>query len=218
MNKKTIIFGIALIVIVVGIIMTFTLGFKLSFDYGEYTRISINMNQSTNLDEVKQLVGEVLKEEHKVEYTDEFSDTISIKIKEISNEQQTELEKKFKEKYSFEDDAKFMTAVKVPNIRIFDLVKEYIMPVAISFVIVILYFGIAYRKLGIYKSFIEPILNVILIGGVYVSILVIFRIPLNEYIIPFGIFIYIVSLLTNAVCLNNKSKELAMQETKKGAK
>lgn len=208
MNKKQIIFGIALVIIVVGIVMQLTLGFNISFDNGTYTRINVYMSQAVELDEVKGLVGETFNGKYKVEYTDEFKDTISIKATGMSDEQIQEIQNKLKEKYEFEEGANHIVIMTIPTMRVYDLIRDYIMPIVLSFVIVIVYFAIAFRKLGIYKSLIEPVISVVLIGGVYVSILVICRIPINEYVIPLGIFIYIVSLLGFAMCLNNKSKNL----------
>lgn len=215
MKKKLIIFGIALVIIIVGIVMVCTLGFKLDFDYGGYTRINVYMNQESNLDDVKTIVSENFDGTYRLEYTDEFEDTISIKAQNISEEQITNIEDKIKEKYEFEEDEEYFSIINIPNVRVYDLVKDYILPVLLSFGIVLAYFAIAFRKLGIYKSLIEPALTVVLIGGVYVSVIAISRIPLNAYIIPLGIFIYIISLLGYSVCLNDRVKELVDTKKKK---
>ena len=39
MNKKQIIFGIALVIIVIGIVMQYMLGFNISFNNGTYTSV-----------------------------------------------------------------------------------------------------------------------------------------------------------------------------------
>lgn len=212
MNKKQIIFGIALVIIVIGIVMQCMLGFNISFNNGTYTSINVYMTKAVELDEVKGLVGEIFKGEYKVEYTDEFSDTISIKVTGMSDEQIQELQNKLKEKYEFEEGANHIVITTIPTIRVFDLIRDYIMPISLTFVIVLAYFAIAFRKLGIYKSLIEPAISIILIGGVYVSILAICRIPINEYVIPLGIFIYIVSLLGFTMCLSGKSRELVVKK------
>lgn len=192
--------------------MKFTLGFNLGFEYGSYKRINVYMNKESDLAEVKTLVDEVFDGEYKIEYTDEFSDTISIKLKDISEEKVKDIENKLEEKYTFDDNAKHIITVNIPSISVYDLVKEYITPVLLSFIISLIYFAIAYRKLGVYKSLIEPALTVILIGGVYVSLLLVCRIPLNEYIIPLGIFIYIISLLSITIALNNENKGLIVKK------
>lgn len=212
MKKKQIIFGIALVIIVIGIVMQCMLGFNISFNNGTYTSINVYMTKAVELDEVKGLVGEIFKGEYKVEYTDEFSDTISIKVTGMSDEQIQELQNKLKEKYEFEEGANHIVITTIPTIRVFDLIRDYIMPISLTFVIVLAYFAIAFRKLGIYKSLIEPAISIILIGGVYVSILAICRIPINEYVIPLGIFIYIVSLLGFTMCLSGKSRELVVKK------
>lgn len=212
MNKKQIIFGIALVIIVIGIVMQYMLGFNISFNNGTYTSINVYMTKQVGLDEVKALVGETFNGKYKVEYTDEFSDTVSIKVTEMSDEQIQELQNKLKEKYEFEEGANHIVITTIPTMRVFDLIRDYIMPISLTFVIVLVYFAIAFRKLGIYKSLIEPAISVILIGGVYVSILAICRIPINEYVIPLGIFIYIASLLGFTMCLSGKSRELVVKK------
>ena len=212
MNKKQIIFGIALVIIVIGIVMQYMLGFNISFNNGTYTSINVYMTKQVGLDEVKALVGETFNGKYKVEYTDEFSDTVSIKVTEMSDEQIQELQNKLKEKYEFEEGANHIVITTIPTMRVFDLIRDYIMPISLTFVIVLVYFAIAFRKLGIYKSLIEPAISVILIGGVYVSILAICRIPINEYVIPLGIFIYIASLLDFTMYLSGKSRELVVKK------
>ncbi len=212
MNKKQIIFGIALVIIVIGIVMQYMLGFNISFNNGTYTSINVYMTKQVGLDEVKALVGETFNGKYKVEYTDEFSDTVSIKVTEMSDEQIQELQNKLKEKYEFEEGANHIVITTIPTMRVFDLIRDYIMPISLTFVIVLVYFAIAFRKLGIYKSLIEPAISVILIGGVYVSILAICRIPINEYVIPLGIFIYIASLLGFTMYLSGKSRELVVKK------
>jgi len=61
MNKKLVIFGISLVIIIVGIIMACTLGFNLGKNYGSYTMLNIYMNKQSNLDDIKQIVSEVFK-------------------------------------------------------------------------------------------------------------------------------------------------------------
>lgn len=207
-NKKIIILAISLVIIVVGIVMALTLKFNLSLDYGKYTCLNVYMNQESNLDDVRQIVEENYNGQYSVEYTDEFNDTITIKLKDATDDEITQIKDKLTEKYEFEDETDNIIQINVPSIKIYDLIKDYIMPVLLSFVIIIVYFGIIYRKLGIYTAVIEPIITVIIAGALYVSILAICRIPINEYIVPIGIFIYIISVLGNTICLSNKKNKI----------
>ena len=166
-------------------------GFNLGTNYGSSKIINIYMTEKYSMDDVKSIVNETLGEKYEIGYTDEFEDTISVKVKEASNEQISNLKTKIREKYNIEDDVESIMIINSSNIRILDIVKEYIKPILITFVLVIIYYAVAFRKLGIMKSFVSPILEVVGVGDVYVSILAIARVPINEIIIPVrNVYIY----------------------------
>lgn len=194
--------------------MVYTIGFNLGANYGDWTIINIHMSEKSNLEEVKQIANEILGGNFKISYTDEFSDTISIKTKEASDEQISNLKNRIKEKYGAPEGTENIQIIKTPNLRIFDLVKEYIKPVAITLIAVLVYYVLAFRRLGIVKSLIMPLIEIVVIGGVYVSILAICRVPINEYVIPLGIGIYVLSLLVITICLKSKVNKLREEEQK----
>lgn len=208
MKKKLIIISIAVIVIIIGMIMAFTLKFNRSLEFGGYTSLNVYMKEASNIDDVKQIVGDIFKGEYEVEYTDEFKDTVSIKMKDVSEEQIKQIKDKLVEKYGFEEVENYILEYYVPAIKMFDLIKEYIAPVIISLVIIIVYYGVAFRKLGIVKSVIEPIIIVAIISALYVSAFAICRIPINEYTVPTAILVYILSLLGITAYLNNENQNL----------
>ncbi len=207
MNKKLIAIIASLVVIVIGIVMTCALGVNLSLEYEGYTRLDVYMTEEANLDEVKEIVEDVFDGNYKIQFSDDFNDTVMIKLQNATDEQITEIEEKLTEKYEFDnEDADYIIEVNIPSVRVFDLVKPYIAPVIISLVLVLLYFGISFRKLKFYKSVIEPLAIIVLINALYASVLAIFRIPMSEYIIPIGILIYTMSLLGVTLYLNNQNK------------
>lgn len=208
MKKKLIVFGIALIIIIVGLVMAFMLKFNRSLEFGGYTTLNVYMKEASNFDDVKQIVEEAFNGEYEVEYTDEFKDTVTIKLKEASEEQIKQIKDKLVEKYGFEEVENYILEYYVPAIKMFDLIKEYIAPVIISLVIIIVYYGVAFRKLGIVKSVIEPIIIVAIISALYVSAFAICRIPINEYTVPTAILVYILSLLGITAYLNNENQNL----------
>lgn len=61
-----------------------------------------------------------------------------------------------------------------------------------------------FRKSGIVKALVIPLCLIIGINGVYISAVLILRIPVSEYIISIGMFIYAISLLI--ACAYTKSK------------
>ena len=194
MNKRIALI-IAIIIIAIGVVVTFMWHFNKSLEFSDYTRIIVYMNKESNIEDVEQIVKDNYDGAYIVSFTDEFKDTISIQAKDISDEQIDNIKNSLKEKYEFEEDSSNITVINTPGIPTFDLIKDYIMPVAISFVIVIIYLWIAYRKEGIAKSLVEPCLTVVIINALYVAMLAICRVPINSYIIPIGVLIYVLSLI-----------------------
>lgn len=206
MNRKLIVFIIAIIIMCIGAVIANVIGFNKGLEYGDYTRILVYMNNTSNLDDLKALISEVFDGKYAISYTDEFSDTISIKARDISQDQIDELKNKLKEKYGFEDDDEFMVTFNTSGIGTFDILKDYIKPVVISYVLVVVYYAFSYRKLGLINGLAIPALSIIIINSLYISIIAISRIPLNSFIIPLGILIYIMSLVGVTIYMNEKNK------------
>ena len=58
------------------------------------------------------------------------------------------------------------------------------------------------RKNGIIKSLVEPVVSLVLIMALYVSVVAIVRIPVNEFFVILGILIYISTIICNAMRLS----------------
>lgn len=182
------------------------LGFNKGTSYEAYTRINITMNQSSNLEDIKQLVSESYSGKYDVSYTDDFKDTVSIRVKNMSEEELNTLKQKLTDKYGFEEGANNIVETDVPSYSTIDLAKPYIMPIVISFIAVLIYYAITFRKLGIVNALLKPIVIVIMTIAVYASIFAICRIPISEYVMPLGVVIYVITLLYISIHLNNEKK------------
>ena len=143
--------------------MIFTKGFNLGDEYSNYILINIYMNDTSNLQDVKEIADQVLDQDFTVSYTDEFNDTASIRVKSISDGQLSNLKEKLKEKYSFQDAEDNIIAINVPSTNIYDLVRVYIAPMIIALALVLIYFVIAFRKNGILEALLMPIITVIMV-------------------------------------------------------
>ena len=214
MKKKLIVLGISLVIILVGIIMAFTLKFNLGFEYSGYRRIIIYMIDKYDLNDIEQIVKDNFDGKYEMSYIDEFEDTISIKAKGISDENLENMEKQLKEKYEIAEDIDNMVVVETPASSVYDLVKVYILPVIVTFAIALIYYVVAFRKLGVVKSLVEPAVTIIVIGALYVSIIAICRIPVNEFTIPLGLLIYLLSLLGETIYLNEERNKLVSKKKK----
>lgn len=223
MKNKIIIVLLAL-VIVVGIVIMLTSGFNLGSDYSSSRRLNIKFKENFEISDVNDIAKEILGEtEYKIDYIDEFKASVMINAKEISDEQVTNFENKLKEKYNTfadinkeenensEEESKnneIIQVIDMPITDVYDFISVYIKPVIITTTIVIILLALVYRNLGIVKSLVIPICLILGLTTLYVSTVAILRIPVNEYTVSVGVFIYVMSLIIAPIYLKTvKDKE-----------
>lgn len=153
--------------------------------------------ESFEIKDIEEIAKEVFGDiEYTVSYKNKFEAGVFINVKEVSDEQISNLENKLIDKYQFEkEDEDIVKVIDMPSVDIYDLIKLYIEPVIITAVVTILFLTIVFRKLGIVKALIVPICLIIGITGIYISGVAILRIPVSEYIIGVGVFVYTMSLV-----------------------
>ena len=90
------------------------------------------------------------------------------------------------------------TIVTVPNTKIRDILKPYILPAVITFAGVLLYFLIMYHKIGIRKVLLKGILTPIIAELLYYSIIAITRVEFGRIVnsIAIGLYIVMMGILT----------------------
>lgn len=187
-NKK-----ILYIIIIIGVICTFTMGFKYSLKYDEAIRLNIYIGKDYNMDDIKKMAVEVFgKQPILYQQIEMFQDTASITLKQVTDEQIEAFKGKLEEKYQKEAD-ETVIKVEIPHQRLKDILKPYIMPIAItSAAILIAAMIMAYvSKLDILKTVGALILNLGIAEGVYLSIFAIARLPIGECFIIGVLAIYI---------------------------
>jgi preprotein translocase subunit SecF len=215
-NKK-IIYLVAVIVIIIGIIVTAVARTNFSLMYEEHTRIDVYLEEAYNLDEIGQIVSEVFENE-KVTYQEieTFKDTLAINISNVSDEQFTTFKEKIQEKYEIEDEDidTCVTKTTIPHYRVRDFVKPYIIPMIITTLIILAYVGIRYLNLGIFRMVLTLALRLIVSEGVLVSIIEIFRIPVGTYFIPVALVLYIIVTTLTVIGYENELADKKEKEKK----
>ena len=219
--KNKVIYGIILAIIIVGTIIIATIGLKVDLTYSKNVRIDIYIGKTFENKEIKQIVKEVFGEGRvivqKVElYEDMASVLIEEKNAENIDEKIETLNSKINEKYGVEN--KVEDAIEVthqPKIRLYTILSPYIIPIAISTVIVLVYVVIRYRKIGALKTFIAYLVSILLSEALYLSVLAICRIPINRLVIPIGLLIYILVITVLTVIKEKKYNSYVAEEKKK---
>lgn len=216
MKNKKIIGIIFSIIILAGIIITCIWGLNFDLNYSNHKSIDIYIGQEFENQDIYQIAKEVLQNEKiTVQKVELYEDMVSINTKNITDDQLATLNTKINEKYGIDNTVEEIVVTDVPNVRGRDLVKPYIVPVAISFVIIVIYFviyNLIYshkgREVNLLKTVLKSILAIILVQLTYLSIIAITRLEINSLTIPVGIILYAITTIVILLKLENKYKKI----------
>lgn len=211
--KKKILIAVMACIIIVGVAMIGFVGLNFDINYTANKEIDIYLGTQFEISDIRGLVKEVIGNETTViQKVELYEEIVSIKVKEISDEQIEQLLTKINEKYNLEIKKDDITITNNPNLRGRDLVKPYILPIAISVVLVLVYAGIKFYRVNSIEVISKLIGLNIIAQLFYVSVLAITRLPVNRLTIPVSIAIYIATTL--AVTINFANKEIIKEKKK----
>lgn len=216
MNNKKIIYIILACIIVIGAIVTGFKGLNVSIKYSPNKQIEINLGKEFDKDEIRQIVKDVIgNKEIIIQKVELYEEIVSITVREITDEQVEQINAKLNEKYGTSNEVKDLVVTENANLKISDIVKPYIFPIALSLIIIIVYAGIKFRKINIFEVLGKIIGMNILAEALYVSALAITRLEVNIVTIPMAIAIY--ALVTFVIFneLENKETKIASEQKKK---
>lgn len=220
MKKSNIIkYIVIFIIILAGIVTTVLKGFNFDLNYESAQKVEIYMGKSFNISDIRVITDEVLPNQNVViEKVEIFEDMVSIKSKEITEEQKNNLVTKINEKYELENKSEEVNVVVVPHTKFTDIYKEYVVSFSISLAIILVYVAIRFAKIGAIKSIIKTIMSVVLSEAVLMSIVSITRIPVGRITTALILFVYVVSIIYTNSKLENKLKKEKIEENKKEEK
>lgn len=212
-NKK-IIYIITALIIIIGIIMWYLIGFNKELQYSKRNQIQISNQTSIELNDVKDIAKEVLGNVRQTVYPVEiFGNYVLIEADEITEEQKTQIIEKFNEKYSTKIEADDVEIINISATRVRDIVKRFITPGLITLIIILIYFIIRYRKMNKKEVILKTIFVPIITQLVFYSIIAICRIPLGKVTtaISVGLYVINIGILTNYF-ENNKKQIIQKSE------
>lgn len=195
-NIKIIAIAIMSLVILAGIVVVGIFGFNKELRYGQGQVINVYVEQMVDVTNIKKLVNECLAgKTNMVQTVEIYQDYVTIKAKEITEEQKNNIVNKLKENYEFSQTAEDTTIENVAATKYIDIYKKYIVPFAVSGVIVLAYIVIRYHKKGILKVLGRTII-IPFFGELFLlSIIAITRIPVGRYTPVLVIAMYITSIM-----------------------
>ena len=205
-NIMKIMIVIVALIILAGIIMICVKGYNYDLLYSKSVRMNIYLTKEFKVNEIEEIANEIVgTNKLKVQQGNTFGTVVSIVSKEITDEQQNNIIQKLNEKYEIEiNKDEDVIVAQIPQVNIWEMITKYISPLVITTIVILVYFVIRYRKQGIIKCIGIPVLTLIGIIALYVSIIALTRIPVNELFIIFLVLIYFLTLICNAVKLNKQ--------------
>lgn len=216
MKDNKIIYIILAIVVLIGAVIIGVKGLNLDLKYSQSKQVDVYLGKEFDNKEIRNLVKEVIgNQEITVQKTEAYEEIASITVRDITDEQVEELNKKINENYKLENNVGENVIVnEIPGLNFKDLVKPYIFPVAFSIIIILVYAGIRFRNINV----LEVIANVLAfpIGAevLYISILAITRLPINVLTLPIAVAIFIIVMLVVISEFEIKEDKIIREQTK----
>ena len=193
-KKNVIILAIAMIIIIAGIIVTSTIGFNKQLRYQDSQKIDIYVASEVDVNKIKSIANEVLGKQNMVQTIEIYQDMVTIRAKSISDEQKDSIVNKVKENYEFEQTAEKTEVKDIPTTRIRDMFKRYVLPFALSFIIILVYMVVRYREKGILKVLLQTVAIPVFCEIILISLIAITRIPVGIYTPTLVLITYLASI------------------------
>lgn len=213
--KRTI-HAIITFLLVAGILILCIMGLNVGLTYAQSKQVDIYIGKEFANQEIKQIVEEVTNESFVIiQKVELYEDMVSIRTKELSQEQLEQINQKINEKYGIDNKIEDLTIVDNAKIRGRDILKPYILPIMISLGIIIVYAVIRYRKLGIGKIVLKVLGYPILVEVLLLSIIGITRIPVNMTSISVALGAYVITILVIFIKLEKKEEFVEVKKDKK---
>lgn len=194
-NINKILVILVAILLVIGIILMFTKGFNYSIEYKGVTELKFMLGQVIDMNEVESIAKEAFNDkEMKIQKIDYFNDSVNISVVDPTDEEMQSLIDKFNSRYGQNNTMDSISIIKTSNTSLYEIAKQYILPVIITVILVAIYMGVRFRKQGILKVALLPIIMSIVVEALYLSILVILQIPISIWTMPIALVLLLSTL------------------------
>lgn len=203
-------------IIIAGIIVTLTIGLNFDLIYSKNKQVTISIDKEFDIEDIRNIVKEVTGQNKMIlEKIELYEDMVSIKLADITDEQLNELNTKINEKYELENTVEDLTVVENTNIRGRDIVRPYIFPACLSFILIIVYLAIYMLiksklgiKINISENLVNFILSIVFVQGLFLGLVAILRIPVNRLTMPISLGLYVLTTIVFMCKLENKYKRV----------
>ena len=220
---KKIVYAILIFVIIAGIVIIPTIGLRTDIIYSENVEIDLYVGKVAEKKDIESIVKEVFPNERVlVQQIEVFNDMYSVTLQDNRTDDELkakveELNSKVNEKYGVDNKAEEISIIHNPKIRLSSILIPYAVTIGISLIIILVFVGVRYRKLGVIRTLITYILSIGLAELFLLSVIAITRFPVNRLVIPVGLVLFLI--VVTILGLKNESKlTKILSEEKKSSK
>jgi preprotein translocase subunit SecF len=216
-SKKTKVLAfLVAIIIIAGIIVTLTIGLNYDLKYQESKKIELYIENEFDISDIKQITDETLPNQDVIiQKVEVYEDSVSIIAKDITDEEKTNLINKVNEKYELELSEDSIEITTIPRTQGRNIIKPYIVPFIIVTLIILVYMGIRYYKLGIITTILKSGAFLVIAQAVLLSVIAITRIPIGRLTIPMILVVYVLLLMKLTYSFEKKLSMMKQEEKNK---
>ena len=195
-EQKKLICIIAAIIIIAGVIVGSVKGFNIELSYLSRKQMVLVSEKEINIKEIEDIAKEILTDRKvKVQEVDLYGKSAEITATSISEDEKNEIINKVNEKYEISIEADAVQITEIPNTRVRDILKPYILPAFIAFVITLLYFVIIYNTIGLKDILLKAICMPVITELLFYSIVAITRIPFGRVVNSIALGVYVLNII-----------------------
>lgn len=197
---KKVILAVLICIILAGIVVIATIGVKADIIYSKNVQLNVYLNKTFEDTDIKQIVQQVFQNERFIMKDVEiFKDEFTLLLKDNRTEEELntkvqELVQKLNEKYELELKEENIEIMHNPKVKLSSIILPYVVPIAISMIILFVYVGIRYKKLGTVKIIFTYLISIIALEMLLISIIAITRYQINQLIVPLALLLLIVEI------------------------
>ena len=206
MKKITkIMIAIVVAIIISGIVITILYGLNKDISYQKSRKIEVNIPKGYEKEDISQIANEVFSNKDiQIQDMEKTNQVVSIRIKEYTSDELNNFKTKILEKYDVDQEDLSVYEIEVPETKISTLVTPYIFSVGLVTVLSIVYLALRNIKSNAGKKVLTLIISLIMVLGLYFSIIAITRIPVSEYTMPIALTVYVATLLITLGIINKE--------------
>ncbi len=198
---------IILALIVIGIVVIIVNKFEFNVNYSKNVRLEINMEKYFEVSDIIEITNEVYPNQDViVKQAGLVGKTIAITLRDFTDEQNENLINKINEKFETSLTTDDIGIYYNSNVRGRDIIKPYITATLVFGIIILAFFAIKYKKLGITRTILSPIFVIIGTQVLYFFMVSIFRVSISESTVATAITIMLFCLMFLIHCFEKEIK------------